>query len=301
LLTAFNRPSETSSLLERLRDYFAGKLYVAIDGPRFGNIEDETLVSQVKKIVSSFESDFEMTVIERPINLGCGASPREAISQVLSIEQKVVVLEDDCVPNSDFLPWMNEMLNIYAHDVTVGAVCGFQSAPTRLVPQNRIWWASRLFAGWGWGTWRRAWDGYEQDLTGWKSNVSWFKSFRAGGYSVEGMRWFRANWNWVMGREDDIWDHQFGYLLTKRNQVVVKPPVNLIENVGTNERATHTTVQGSVGARAKYAPIPPTAVRPGDLKVVRAADRWIMKNDYQARSTLAWATDLAKAALNLNK
>jgi len=297
LVTAFNRPEETRNLLQSLCGVVSAPVYVAIDGPRLGNARDSELVSQVDEVVGDFGSDLRITLIKRSMNLGCGASPREAITEVLTNEPRVIVLEDDCLPSLDFLPWANELLNWYETNHHVGAICGFQSAPEDLVPQYKKWWASRLFAGWGWATWRRAWHGYQPDLTGWRSDISLGTTYRYGANSIAGMRWFRSNWDWVIGRDTDIWDHQFGYLLAKRNQVVVKPPVNLIENVGTNEKATHTKVPGSVGSMARRERLPLTATEPGDLKVVTRADRWVLKHDYQARSTAGWLSDVARSAL----
>jgi hypothetical protein len=296
LVTAFNRPQETQTLLSALRGRLATPLYVAIDGPRVERTGDARLVGEVRDVVSGFASDFELIVINRPTNLGCGASPREAVTEVLTQHNQLIVLEDDCIPSPDFLVWADDLLTSYEQDVRVGAICGFQSAPKHLVPQDKLWWASRLFAGWGWGTWRRAWHGYQKDLSGWQNEVSWASTFKAGGNSIAGMRWFRSNWNWVIGRDSDIWDHQFGFLLAKRGQVVLKPPVNLIQNVGTNERATHTTTLGSVGSMTPSELLPSTATKPGDLRVVTRADRWVLKHDYQARSTLGWLGDLAKSA-----
>jgi hypothetical protein len=297
LVTAFNRPEETRNLLQSLCGVVSAPVYVAIDGPRPGNTQDGELVRQVLDVVGDLGSDLQITLIKRSMNLGCGASPREAITQVLSNEFRVIVLEDDCLPSLDFLPWANELLNWYERNHRVGAICGFQSAPKDLVPQDKKWWASRYFASGGWGTWRRVWSSYAKDLTGWRQEVSLAHQFRASGYSVSGLRWLRANWDWVEGREADVWDHQFGYTIASSNQIVLKPPVSLIENHGFNAKGTHTTSSDSIGAKVRAQRLPVTATEPGDLKVVTRADRWVLKHDYQARSTAGWLSDVARSAM----
>lgn len=229
--------------------------------------------------------------------MGCGASPREAISRVFDDEEVLIVLEDDCIPSLDFIPWANELLDAFAKDDRVGAICGFQPCPASHVSQDDIFWASYLFAGWGWATWKRNWLDYKSDISGWRDEIT-LRSQLRNASSLAGLRWFRANWDWVSTRQEDVWDHQFGFLMAQRQQLVLKPPVNLIENIGTNERATHTYDLSSVGSTLVTKSIPTGAQRWGSLKVNRRADRWILKHDYRAQSTWAWLGDLTKAAAN---
>jgi hypothetical protein len=253
------------------------------------------LINEVTKLFRAIDWVDDLVIFARESNLGCGASPREAITAAFEREESLIVLEDDCLPSSDFFSWVNQLLSAFADDERVGAICGFQSCPKSLVAQHDFFWASSLFAGWGWATWRRGWAGYEADIANWREEIPASFYLRRGNVFA-GLRWFRANWDWVKGRESDIWDHQFGYLLAKRRQLVLKPPVNLIENIGTNERATHTRPESSVRSQIHGERLPATATDwPRKLKVNVRADRWILKHDYQAQSTASWLGDLFKA------
>jgi hypothetical protein len=283
-------------LIAELRNIEIDSLYVVIDGPRPSHPGDRALVAEVADLFRKIDWVSDLHVIERNTNLGCGGSPRAAINQVFQEHEMLIILEDDCLPNKDFFPWANRLLKAFDEDRRVGAICGFQPCPANIVSQHDLFWASNLFAGWGWATWRRSWFGYQSDLANWREKVSTFALWQAGS-SMAGARWFRANWDWVADRQDDIWDHQFGFLMASRGQVALKPPVNLIENIGTNERATHTFSQSSMRDLTPRRSLPTTGARWGSLKVNRKADRWILKHHYQAQPTIDWLGDLLRAGL----
>ena len=48
LLLAFNRPDLTSRIFEKIREVKPIKLYVAVDAPRQGRLDDEVYCKKVK-------------------------------------------------------------------------------------------------------------------------------------------------------------------------------------------------------------------------------------------------------------
>lgn len=58
LLIGFNRPDIIKKTLQNLREYSLEKLYIAIDGPRTGNVEDEINVKKVLEIVGGGKFKF---------------------------------------------------------------------------------------------------------------------------------------------------------------------------------------------------------------------------------------------------
>ena len=57
LFLVFNRPNETKFVFEHIRALRPDNLYVACDGPRYGNIEDVENIAKVKDIVESIDWD----------------------------------------------------------------------------------------------------------------------------------------------------------------------------------------------------------------------------------------------------
>ena len=301
LVTAFNRPDKLIELLSIVKQARPPVLYVFIDGPREGDARDRGLVEQTASVARDVDWVDALTVEVRTRNFGCGLSPAGAIEEVLKREEMLIILEDDCYPSPDFFEFMKQGLHKYRTDERVGAICGTSYVPSEFFRQTDSVWVSRLFSPWGWGTWPRAWRGFTSNSVGWTSRTSRRQRFAAGAYSVAGLRWLESNWQWLSENDPDgkqVWDHLFELLLCANDQVVLKPTVNLVTNVGYGEDATHAKSR----EKLSYVEALPWAGNltswPEELRVNRKADRWIMKHDYQAQSTSAWLGDLTKAAIS---
>lgn len=103
----------------------------------------------------------DRTVVERPANLGLGTSIRGGVSEVLARYGRVIVFEDDieCVPGT--YAYLSAALERYADDPRVMSVSAWTHPELRpSLPDGAPHFDGR-FACWGWGTWRRAWEGMD--------------------------------------------------------------------------------------------------------------------------------------------
>lgn len=112
LILAFNRPKILGTLLnslvaEQLKDR---KVYLSVDGPR--NAEEKVLVQQVIDLITSFstKNNLPITLWSSSKNNGCKLGVSQAITKVLKKEEKVIILEDDCLPSKSFLPYCDYLL-----------------------------------------------------------------------------------------------------------------------------------------------------------------------------------------------
>ena len=300
LITAFNRPERLEELLTTVRDAKVNRLYVVVDGPRDGIPSDYALTKQVETVARAAVWAKSLNVLVRDRNLGCGLSPADAISRTLEVEERLIILEDDCQPDLSFFEYIRQGLDFYAQDKRVAAVCGTSYVPSDVFRDSKRVWVSRLFSPWGWGTWRRAWQGFSSKATNWRSRTSLTKRYAMGAKSVRGLRWLEANWRWLAETDPEgrqVWDHLFGLLICEKNQVVLRPVSNLVRNVGEDGGGTHASPRANSlnvdvgvwnGSLGDW---------PTELKVDVRADRWVLKHDYQARSTAGWLSDIARSAL----
>ncbi len=300
LVVAFNRPKKIAELLTDLEDFGVSRLYVVIDGPRPGNESDKALVTETVAIAESATWAHELLVKARPKNLGCGLSPADAISGVLKKESALIILEDDCRPSRDFFEFMRQGLALYQGNSQVGAICGTSYVPSSLFGHDERVWVSTLFSPWGWGTWSRAWSGFTSKSSEWATRTTFLQRFAFGGLTVTGLRWLEANWQWLAQHDpqgEQVWDHLFGLLLCERGQVVIKPTVNLVTNIGYGPDATHDQHPKAFSSVKAHAWQGSITDWPSKLKVNRKADRWILKHHYQAQSTIDWLSDLLRAGV----
>ena len=99
LLIIFNRPALTRKVFESIGKARPHHLYVAADGPRPGQAEDEKRCRQSRAIIDSVDWDCEVRTKYSAVNLGCGPGPATAITWFFENVDQGIILEDDCVPN----------------------------------------------------------------------------------------------------------------------------------------------------------------------------------------------------------
>ncbi len=129
----------------------ATDLFIVSDGA--GRIEDEVRVASVRRFAHGISGFRSVSVIERPENWGANRSVMEAIGELLGRFGQLIFMEDDILPSSHFLEFMNHGLNVYRDDATVFAVCGYK-APFKM-PRfytKDVFFLER-YCPWGIGLW----------------------------------------------------------------------------------------------------------------------------------------------------
>jgi hypothetical protein len=239
LLLAFNRPDATKQVLDALRRVEPKRLFVAIDGPRNGNEEDTRNCAAVRRILDE-GVNWQTQKLENISNTNLGLRSRvaSAIDWAFGYTDRLIIVEDDCLPSKSFFMFCHELLERYADDDRVGSVCGsnFQKQPFNY-PSS--YYFSRYSHCWGWATWKRAWAGYDVDMADWPH-------VRASGWLEEIFPHPLESGYWKEIFDDtqaggiNTWDYQWVYHCWKNGQLAAIPAVNLVKNIGTGDSATNT-------------------------------------------------------------
>ncbi|XDD52791.1 hypothetical protein AB3N62_09840 [Leptospira sp. WS4.C2] len=240
LLIAFNRPKLTSLVMDALEKYKPKILYVAIDGPR--NETDSALSNQIKLEIGKRFEGIEVKTLFRTENLGCKLAVSGAIDWFFANEELGIILEDDCLPNLNFFQFMEEMLFKFRNDPNVGLISGNNFFFGNLeVPFS--YYASNYFHIWGWGTWRRSWEGYQPSGISMEEIESVVNSkFNS---TAERKFWINNIFNASIGKLD-TWDLQWIYYNWRKKRISIMPTKNLVSNIGFGIEATHTKTEDSV-------------------------------------------------------
>jgi len=234
LLIIFNRPDTTKLVFEAIRKAKPSKLFVSADAPRNGNKNDEVNCLKAREIVKyiDWECNLKYRFIEE--NLGCGWGPASAITWAFENEDRLIILEDDCVPSQAFFLYANYVLERYLNDTRVWFVSGRNDVTKPELFMGNDYTFSHYGHSWGWATWKRCWNHFDMNM----SNLDNF--IKNGGaknvfYSKrEGTIW---NEKYKRLKQDTmlhthVWDFQFGYAITSNGGLSIVPAKNLIENVG---------------------------------------------------------------------
>ena len=239
LVINFNRPDFTQRVLEVIQAQSPSAVYIAVDGARQGRLDDASACRIVRQLAHDFSPGCPVHCLFQERNLGTGIAVPTAISWFFEHESQGIILEDDCIPRPDFFRFTGELLARYANDPGVMMISGNSFAfDDKLSPSEYTF--ARNAHIWGWATWRRAWDLYDHSMTEWPSlrETKWLLNVCKG--HKDAVRY----WKWIFDEtrknKVDAWDYRWWYSMWRHDGFSVVPPLNLVENVGFDERSTHT-------------------------------------------------------------
>jgi hypothetical protein len=239
LLTVFNRPHETSQVLRNLREVRPIKMFIAADGPRIGNAEDKQLCDEVRHLVTK-EIDWPAKVLIdlAPHNLGLRRRMASAITWALENEDRVIVLEDDCLPDPSFFRFCSELLDYYADNPRVGVITG-DNFQLKGFKSDNSYYFSRYPHCWGWATWRRAWGLYDDRMSDWPEvrESSWLGDLFP--HPLDALYW-RQIFDKTYSGEIQSWAYRWTYSCWRHDLLTATPIRNLVTNIGTGAAASNT-------------------------------------------------------------
>ena len=236
LFLVFNRLDTTKQVFEAIREAKPPRLYIAADGAREQKDGEKEKVKVIRDyITSNIDWGCEIKTLFREDNLGCKYAVSGAIDWFFENEEMGIILEDDCLPRQSFFWFCEELLERYKDDMRVGQISGdnFQKGIKR---GNADYYFSIYNHIWGWASWANRWKNYDVEL----EKISDAK-FIEDLFQNNNTRSYWLNiFKTMKEKKIDTWDYQWTFTLWSNNQLTVLPNVNLIENVGFGEDATHT-------------------------------------------------------------
>jgi hypothetical protein len=164
ILFVYNRPDHTERTLESLsKNTLAphSELFIYADGPK-ENSSAELLkkIEETGTVIRKKNWCGKVNIIESPTNKGLAKSVLDGVSEVIERFGKVIVLEDDLVTSPFFLQYMNDALSTYSEVENVACISAYIYPVKQTLPETFFIKGADC---WGWGTWKRSWDKFEQD------------------------------------------------------------------------------------------------------------------------------------------
>ena len=233
---AYRRADHLRRTLESLMNcegFEASDVIIYCDGPR-DDSEAESVKTTRELARAKLGECAEYHFSE--VNLGLSRSVVAGVSDTVDRFGRAIVVEDDLELSPSFLTFMNQALDRYAHDESVFQVSGYmfdvlelKAAPSALFLPFTV--------SWGWATWKRAWDQFDPQATGWealRTNKVLRRRFNLDGTydyatmlvrQIEGLR--------------DSWAVRWYWTVFKANGLVLFPPVSLVSNTGFDGSGTH--------------------------------------------------------------
>ncbi len=233
---AYRRPDHlrnTLTSLMRCDGFEQSLIIVYCDGARNANETDSVMATrELAKSMLGDRGEFHFN----EVNLGLSRSVIAGVGDVIARFGCAIVVEDDLELSPSFLTYMNQALDRYADDESVFQVSGYMFD----VPELKAS-ATALFlpftVSWGWATWKRAWDQFDPQATGWEA-LRTDKVLRRR-FNLDGIYDYATMLMRQMAGLRDSWAVRWYWTVFKANGLVLFPPVSLVNNTGFDGSGTH--------------------------------------------------------------
>lgn len=234
-LFTYNRPSHVrrtieALLMNRLADQT--DVYVFSDGPK--GKSDYPGVAKVRDYLQSVTGFKSLQIKSSVVNRGLAASIIEGVTEIVKLQGRVIVLEDDLVSSPFFLEYMNDALDGYADNEQVMHISGYMYPVEREgLPETFF---LRFPSPWGWATWSRAWKSFEKNVDVLYKEFSKAEITR---FNLDG-----ANDFWEQVRHNrqgkaNTWAIFWYASIFKQNALCLFPRQSLVENIGQDGTGVH--------------------------------------------------------------
>jgi hypothetical protein len=232
----FNRPEKTRRMLNAVRAAAPKRLFIAADGPRPDHPSDGDRCELTRREFRGVDWPCEVRTQFQDRNLGCKLGVSAAIDWFFSQVDAGIIVEDDCVPTTDFFRFCAELLDRYRHAEEVMMIGGHN--PFGRWDAGASYVFSRTSPIWGWATWRRAWAHYDPTMARWVDPMS-RRAVKARMPRTE-FRITSQRFDLVYHQRRDTWDFAWAFAMLIAGGVSAMPARNLVENIGFDADATHT-------------------------------------------------------------
>jgi len=246
MILFFNRPENLIQVFESVREYKPNQLFLVQDGARPSRPDDEDNIKKCREIVSKVDWPCEVKTNYSEQNMSCDHREYTGITWCFQYVDRLIILEDDCLPTQSFYHLCEENLERYKDNTQIHSIYGFNRVGKYDSPYDYVF--SKTAAGWGWATWKRVWNMVEEihslKLFDDKKLIEYIRNSTEksifsifGDYIEKGYRVKQSNESTGINTS---WEYVCGLPLILNNMLTIVPSVNMIKYLGISENATHT-------------------------------------------------------------
>lgn len=236
LLLIFNRPDLTERVFARIRESRPTILFVAADGPRSSKAGESEQCALSRAVTERIDWPCDVKRLYRDGNLGCKVAVSEGIRWFFDNVEEGIILEDDCLPDPLFFAFCDVLLEKYRNTGEVMQIGGMSFKGERKAG-NGSYFFTRYPNIWGWATWRRVWNEYDLEISLWPEKRDKVMNRQL---TRRARKMISNTFDEVKAGRIDTWDYQFFFQVLTTRGLAIAPQCNLVENIGFDERATHT-------------------------------------------------------------
>jgi hypothetical protein len=277
VLICFNRPLETKKVFNKIKFIKPKKLFLIMDGPRRGSNNDIVNCFLVKNIITQISWKCRVYKNFSKKNLGLKNRIVTGLDWVFSKTNSAIILEDDCLPSNNFFKFCEELLIYYKKNNLVKFITGnnFQKSMLNI---KADYYFSKYSHIWGWATWKDTWKLYCDN------NKMWDKYLRSKEFyricpNFSEIKYWRSMFSKVKNGSLKSWSIYLLFTLWKNGGMTATPNINLVKNLGFNNRATNTK-NSQIRYNKKIQSFKKKLKHPKEIFYNSSADTYVFENIY---------------------
>ncbi len=236
-LFVYNRPIHTRQTIEALqKNTLASQSDLIIFSDAAKSEAQAETVNKVRQYIHQIGGFKSVAIIEREANFGLAKSIIEGVTWIVNKHGRIIVLEDDLITSPYFLDYMNTSLDVYQAEEKVMHISGymFPIKPPEKLPATFFYRASTC---WGWGTWKRAWDGFQLDPKILLENIQSRKLEYE--FNVHNTMEFISMLKAQSEELIDSWAIRWYANIFLKSGLCLHPAISLVNNVGHDGSGVH--------------------------------------------------------------
>jgi len=237
IIFVYNRLHHLDTLFNSLQknDLFKkSKVLVFSDGAK--NEIDKDKIDKVRELLKKRLIPQNSEIIENNVNLGLSRNVIGGLNKTFQIYDRAIILEDDLELSPFFLNYMNDALNLYETSENVASISGYMY-PIEPKKFSNNYFFLKLIESWGWGTWKRAWNIFENDSLQLKKKID--EKQLANEFNFEsGISYYKMLTDNINGLNDS-WAVRWYASTFLKNMNTLFPSKSFVKNIGVDDSGEH--------------------------------------------------------------
>ncbi len=241
MILFFTRPDVLEKVFTSVRQAKPSTLFLFQDGPR--NSKDLEKIEACRKIVENVDWQCDVKRFYSEKNLGCDKSQFAAFRWAFRYADRLIFLEDDCVPSQSFFPFCEQLLEKYKDDPRVHMICGMNHEGDSSATIKEDYFFAKTPTIWGWATWKRAWQNWDTSF----DYLNDSETIRRIHENILPPKWAKFQIERAKKTRDYLKNTGTVYSFEVLNAMAMNlnsscaiiPTMNMISNVGISEDSVH--------------------------------------------------------------
>ncbi len=246
ILFAYKRANHTKKVLEALsvcQNSESTPLIIYSDGKKLNATSKEKgEIEQTRQVLRDFKEEKEnnflsIEIYESESNKGLAKSVKDGINRQFENYERIIVLEDDIVPQKGFLNYMNEALNKYENEDKIWGISSYAYPLENEDNVEQETFFLPINSSWGWATWKRAWKNIDFDIE------SIFRKFELQSITPEEYNFGNYYYYQILdaqkNKKIDSWAVFLMATMFLENKWFLFPKYSLSQNIGFDATGTH--------------------------------------------------------------